>query len=99
MIAGILLEHCRSDDIAIRYAGDEFTLFLHADLTAATQVAERIRQAVRDTDFERVAAGLPVSLSIGVALLRPGMSAAQLFHAADHQLYTAKGRGRDRIAA
>jgi diguanylate cyclase (GGDEF)-like protein len=98
-IASTLLEHCRSDDLAIRYAGDEFTVFLHADLTAATQVAERIRAAVRDTDHTRIAPGLAVSLSIGVALLRPGMTAEDLFHAADHQLYEAKRRGRDRIAA
>jgi diguanylate cyclase (GGDEF)-like protein len=98
-IAGTLLEHCRADDLAIRYAGDEFTVFLHADLTAATQVAERIRAAVRNTDYTRLAPGLTVSLSIGVALLRPGMTAADLFHAADHRLYEAKRRGRDRIAA
>jgi diguanylate cyclase (GGDEF)-like protein len=98
-IAGTLLEHCRTDDLAIRYAGDEFTVFLQADLTAATQVAERIRAAVRDTDYTRLVPGLSVSLSIGVALLRPGMTAADLFHAADHQLYEAKRRGRDRIAA
>ena len=99
MVASILLEHCRTEDVPIRYAGDEFTVFLHADLTAATQVAERIRRAVRAADFERVAAGLPVSISVGVALLRPGMAAEDLFTAADHQLYEAKRRGRDRIAA
>jgi diguanylate cyclase len=98
-IAGTLLEHCRADDLAIRYAGDEFTVFLHADLTAATQVAERIRSAVRDTDYTRLAPGLAVSVSIGLALLRPGMTSADLFHVADHQLYEAKRRGRDRIAA
>jgi len=98
-IASTLLEHCRADDLAIRYAGDEFTVFLHADLIAGTQVAERIRNAVRGTDYTRLAPGLSVSISIGLALLRPGMTSADLFHAADHQLYEAKRRGRDRIAA
>jgi len=98
MIAAILREHCSTEDVPIRYAGDEFTVFLHADLSSATQVAERIRVAVHQADFQRVAAGLPVSVSVGVALLMPGMTADDLFHAADHQLYQAKRRGRDRVA-
>ncbi len=98
-IAGILLAHCGADDVAIRYAGDEFTVFLHADLAAATRVAERIRTAIRGADLEHVAAGLPVTVSVGVAPLRPGMAGMDLLHAADHQLYEAKRRGRDRVAA
>jgi diguanylate cyclase len=98
-VAGALQAHCREGDLAIRYAGDEFTVFLHADLNAALGVAERIRQAVQATDLSRIAPGLAVSVSVGVALLRPGMTGEELFRAADHNLYEAKRAGRDRVAA
>jgi diguanylate cyclase len=97
-VASAVLEHCRADDLAIRYAGDEFTVFLHTDLTAALGVAERIRNGVRAADFSRLAPGLTASVSVGVALLQPGMTGEDLFRAADHNLYQAKGSGRDRIA-
>ena len=97
-IASVLLEQCRAEDLPVRYAGDEFTIFVHADLTGAIRIADRIRLAIRRTDFERIAAGLPVSVSIGVARLRPGMTSDDLFRAADHKLHEAKRRGRDRIA-
>jgi diguanylate cyclase (GGDEF)-like protein len=97
-IAAIVAAHCRAQDVPVRYAGDEFVVFLHADLEAARRIAERIRSAVRDADLRRVAPGLVVSVSIGAAALLPGMSAEDLFKAADANLYRAKRAGRDRVA-
>jgi GGDEF domain-containing protein len=42
---------------------------------------------------------VPISVSIGAATLRPVMTAIELFHTADANLYRAKRRGRDRVAA
>ena len=50
-IAAVLKAHCRAGDVPIRYAGDEFVIFLQADLDAARSIADRIRAAVRDTDL------------------------------------------------
>ena len=50
-------------------------------------------------DLGHLTPGTRVSLSIGVAQLRPGMSARDLFETADRQLYRAKRGGRDRVAA
>jgi diguanylate cyclase len=62
-------------------------------------IAERIRAAVRATNFDPVAPGVSVSISTGAALRHAGMSAQDLFHAADVRLYQAKRYGRDRVAA
>jgi diguanylate cyclase len=97
-IGRILRTQCRAEDVAVRYAGDEFTVFLRADLTAGQDIAERIRVAVRSTDFSLVPRRR-VSVSTGVAALLPGMSGAELFHTADLRLYEAKRHGRDRVAA
>lgn len=68
-------------------------------LPDAIAVAERIRVALATAEFTRIALGLPVSISTGATQLQPGMTAADLFHAADTQLYHAKRDGRDRVAA
>ena len=48
-------------------------------------------------DFDPVIPGTPVTVSAGVALLRPGMTASELFRTADTNLYRAKRDGRDRV--
>ncbi|GII00390.1 GGDEF domain-containing protein [Planobispora takensis] len=98
-IGGILRGHCRAQDVPVRYAGDEFAVFLRADLTAAVEIAERIRAAVAATGFDHVTPGTVISISTGAAQLEPHMSAADLFHAADANLYQAKRGGRNRVAA
>lgn len=97
-IAGVLKAHCRAGDIPIRYAGDEFVIFLQADLEAAASIAERIRAAVHDADLDHIGGGVRVSVSIGAAALGPGMRAQDLFDAADTNLYRAKRGGRNRVA-
>jgi diguanylate cyclase (GGDEF)-like protein len=99
-IGQLIAGHCRAgQDIPIRYAGDEFTIFLATDLTGAVAIAERIRAAVAATDFGHLTPGTPVSISTGVAALRAGMTAQDLFQAADANLYHAKRAGRNRVAA
>jgi diguanylate cyclase len=100
-VADVIGVHCRQgSDVPIRYAGDEFAVFLQSlDLPAGVQVAERICAAVRTTDLDDVSPGLAVTLSIGVAARYPGMTAEDLFRTADERLYQAKRHGRDRVAA
>jgi diguanylate cyclase len=98
-VAVIIRAQCQDEAVPIRYAGDEFTVFLRADLPTAVDVAERIRTAVASTNFNQVAARTRVTVSIGVAAMHPGMQAGDLFRAADGYLYRAKRDGRDRVAA
>jgi diguanylate cyclase len=98
-IGAILRAHCRAAaDIPVRFAGDEFTVFLHTDLDGGREVAERIRAAVAGWDFSHVTPGMTISISTGVAALLPGMTGEDLFHAADARLYEAKRRGRNQVA-
>jgi diguanylate cyclase len=94
-LAVILRAHCRTDDVAVRYAGDEFTVFLRADLTAGREVAERIRAAVEAAE---VLPGVRLSVSTGLAVLTTGMTGDELFRAADEHVYEAKRRGRNTVA-
>jgi diguanylate cyclase len=98
-VAAVLRSHCRPGDLAVRFGGDEFAVFLRGDLAAAARIGERIRRAVATYRWHDIAAGLRVTISMGAAPMRGGMDGAALFDAADVQLYAAKRGGRDQLAA
>jgi diguanylate cyclase len=91
-IAVILRTHCRSDDIPVRYGGDEFLLLVFGGDKAAEGVAARLHAAVRNAPWGQVAPGLKVTVSVGVG--RPGPASGAIA-AADAALYAAKRAGRD----
>jgi diguanylate cyclase len=91
-IAVILRTHCRSDDIPVRYGGDEFIVLVYGDGSAADGVAKRFHRAVRSAPWGQVATGLRVTVSVGVGGAAPDRGAIA---AADAALYAAKGAGRD----
>ena len=95
-VAAILRRHCRPGDVAVRYAGDEFVLFLRADPAAGREVAERVRQAVARAD---ILPGVRLTVSVGIGVLSEGMTGEELFRVADERLYAAKWSGRNTIAA
>jgi diguanylate cyclase (GGDEF)-like protein len=95
-VAAILRAHCRTGDEAIRYAGDEFVIFLQGDGITGREVAERIRTAVAAA---KILPEARLTVSVGVATWSPGMTGEALFRTADDRLYAAKWSGRNTTAA
>ncbi len=100
-LAELFRQHLRSQDIAGRWGGDEFVLAFWADGEAsATQVAERLLGAVRQRDWSRLAAGLRLSISLGLSQARPGDGLESLLQRGDQGMYLSKrersGRASDR---
>lgn len=90
----------RKDDFIARYGGEEFAIVLRElDIQTAKTVAERGMGAIRILEIHRE--GLPeplrITVSMGIARLRPGETAASWIERADRALYQAKNGGRDRI--
>jgi diguanylate cyclase len=98
-VAQVLRAHCRTGEVAVRFGGDEFALFLDTDLPAASRVAERIRRVIAERNWDELAPGLRVTLSLGLARSSAGMTGQDLFDRADNRLYAAKSHGRNRLAA
>ncbi|BBH68417.1 hypothetical protein ACTI_51020 [Actinoplanes sp. OR16] len=98
-IAGVLRSHCRHGEVAIRFGGDEFAMFLNTGEEEARQIAERIRRVIQARDWNRIVPGLTVTLSMGLAVCRGGEAGRELYDRADARLYVAKRSGRNRLAA
>jgi two-component system cell cycle response regulator len=96
-IADSLTEYVRRNDIVARWGGEEFlVIFSEIKLTAARIVAERLRG--RLANMPQVEGGPEkISVSIGLAMLGPGIEAEALIEQADQALYRAKARGRNRV--
>ncbi len=96
-VAQLLAETVRTNDAVGRWGGEEFLALLpDTELTAAAQVAQRMRLAVADAVFDG-ATPLRLSVTIGVASLRPGESVERFIARADAGLYRGKVAGRNRV--
>jgi diguanylate cyclase (GGDEF)-like protein len=90
-IAAIMVSEVREQDLTARWAGDEFViLFDDTPEEQAQQVCERMRNAVADFDWESVAAGLRMSVSVGLSEARVGDTAESVVLRADQSMYRAK---------
>ena len=89
----------RSSDLVGRLGGEEFAIVMgRTTLAIATEVAERLRAAVAETD-ENFPTGLSMTVSMGMTLCRPGDTASEMLRRADLALYRAKESGRNRHMA
>ncbi|MGO8875021.1 MAG: GGDEF domain-containing protein [Acidimicrobiales bacterium] len=96
-VARVLEASVRQADCAVRFGGDEFAVLLAAaDLAVARTRADTIAEAVRKYDWEAIAPGLTVSLSIGLMAGSP-QAISELMAGADSALYEAKAAGGHRI--
>ena len=96
-VAGCMLASLRGADTAGRFGGDEFGVLLPGTgRDAALDVARRMSLIVST----QVRGGLrPVTLSIGVAQIGPGLEEMESWlAAADEALYRAKAAGRNAVS-
>lgn len=95
-VAAVIKKIVREQDVVARYGGEEFAIILpNTSQAEALQIAERIREAVREHDF----GGLKITVSAGVATYpSPEVhSKEDLINRADAYAYRAKERGKDTI--
>ena len=100
-VANRVLRHVRGFDLVARYGGEEFVVVLpETPLPVALVVAERMRSVVAEKPIEVAgqSAGIPITISIGVAMTRgPQETPESLLRRADEALYAAKNAGRNCI--
>jgi diguanylate cyclase (GGDEF)-like protein len=95
----ILAAHVRHTDLAARFGGDEFVIILADVKPGVPKIrAQHVLEAIQTYPWDDLAAGLAVSVSIGVHHGHR-RELPILLSDADRNLYHAKNLGRGRVAA
>ena len=96
-----LKQTIKGQDITARYGGEEFAVVLpNTALRQALTVADHIRRAVMAKELKKKSTGEilgRVTISVGVAMLKPDDDTDSLIERADACLYAAKRNGRNRV--
>jgi diguanylate cyclase (GGDEF)-like protein len=93
-VADLFRAEMRESDVLARMGGEEFVALLPGEgPEEATEVAERVRQRLRDADDSELPS---VTVSAGVVSVVAPENLDDVLRAADNALYEAKVSGRDR---
>src|SRR5207253_1141427 len=102
-IAEVFRAQLRHYDVPARFGGEEFSILLpETPPEQALEIAERIRRAVAEREFEVETAAEPIraTVSLGVAgFPKDGLDANELIHQADLAVYRGKLQGRNRVVS
>ena len=87
----------RAEDFFARWGGEEFIILARLQSAGSEYVlAEKIRAKVEESNFG-ADNSMVATVSIGVAVSKPGDTFDDLFKQADKNLYTAKRNGRNQV--
>ncbi|MFO0566231.1 MAG: GGDEF domain-containing protein [Polyangiaceae bacterium] len=98
-LARVVQGRIRRDEVFARYGGEEFVIALpETALDGAVSLAQNLRARVAEHTFVFQNERIPVTVSIGAAVLNPNdKTATDLVQRADEKLYEAKRGGRNRV--
>lgn len=82
----------RGSDVIARFGGEEFVMWVEAELEKSADIAEKIRQSIADAPIE----SLNVTCSFGVSVVE-NHAFEEAIKRADEAMYRAKKSGKNRV--
>lgn len=96
-VAGLLKRKTRREGIVCRYGGEEFAIiFRNKSIHEIMEFADRVRETVGETGINFEGKFLKVTISAGLAEIKPTESGLEMVGRADDALIMAKQNGRNR---
>ena len=97
-LARVLKSQLRARDVIARYGGEEFAIILPGvTFSQALRVAERLRRSIEKHLFKYKDVQIPVTISVGLAMMRDGLDETAIIEKADKALYLAKRSGKNQV--
>lgn len=97
-ISKTIEQNIRPLDILCRYGGEEFIVLINnLNDNAVTNIAQKIRNEIKQLKFNTVDSSFSVTISIGISKYKNSLSAKAVIATADKALYEAKKSGRDKV--
>jgi len=97
-VAARLRAAVRDVDVVGRYGGEEFmVIFQNTARATAQEIAERVCARVASTPIKLQSLAIDITISVGLAEMSAADTVNSLMDRADHALYLAKDRGRNRV--
>lgn len=95
-LSELLTRMCGADCHISRYGGEEFAvIFVNMTAAAVYDRMEAIRKKLEDVKLSDMP--VTISISVGIAAYRSGLSPQELFEKADEAMYLAKHSGKNQI--
>lgn len=99
-VGEIIKNTVRSYDIPARYGGDEFAILMpETDVQGAKSIAERLQEKITKQQFRTGQESFTITASFGISSFPVDqiVSSESIIVEADHALFVAKGKGRNKI--
>ena len=98
-ISRIITTQIRSKDSACRWGGEEFLILVNDGPDIAVEVANRIRAAIENYEFNYEGKTIHVTITLGVSGYYSSAKVKTLIEIADKRLYKGKENGRNQVVS
>lgn len=96
-VSKIFLKYISNNDLAVRYAGDEFLIFLDKNFTQASKIAEKIRTEIEKTNFIYNNNIINITATMGIKEFNSINNMNEIINNVDLSMYSGKSKGKNKI--